>query len=63
MLTVMQELLTKHKQIVAQYLSTNFDLFFEKYNNILVKSESYVTKRQSIKLLGRSYLTGPTTQL
>jgi calcium binding protein 39 len=48
--------LTKHKQIVAQYLSTNFDLFFDKYNNILVKSESYVTKRQSIKLLGEILL-------
>jgi calcium binding protein 39 len=56
MLTIMQELLTRHKQIVAQYLSTNFDLFFDKYNNILVKSESYVTKRQSIKLLGEILL-------
>ena len=51
-----QELLTKHKQIVAQYLSTNFDLFFDKYNNVLVKSDSYVTKRQSIKLLGEILL-------
>jgi len=54
--TTFRELLTKHKQLVAQYLSTNFDLFFEKYNNILVKSESYVTKRQSIKLLGEILL-------
>src|ERR1700710_841312 len=53
---VFQELLTKHKQVVAQYLSTNFDLFFDKYNNVLVKSESYVTKRQSIKLLGEILL-------
>ncbi|OBT53688.1 hypothetical protein VE04_06907 [Pseudogymnoascus sp. 24MN13] len=54
--TTFRELLTKHKQIVAQYLSTNFDLFFDKYNNILVKSDSYVTKRQSIKLLGEILL-------
>ncbi|KIN01471.1 hypothetical protein OIDMADRAFT_104031 [Oidiodendron maius Zn] len=54
--TTFRELLTKHKQVVAQYLSTNFDLFFDKYNNILVKSESYVTKRQSIKLLGELLL-------
>jgi len=54
--TTFRELLTKHKQIVAQYLNTNFDLFFDKYNNILVKSESYVTKRQSIKLLGEILL-------
>lgn len=54
--TTFRELLTKHKQIVAQYLSTNFDLFFDKYNNVLVKSDSYVTKRQSIKLLGEILL-------
>ncbi len=35
---------------------TNFDLFFERYNNILIKSSSYVTKRQSIKLLGEILL-------
>lgn len=49
-------ILTKHKQLVSQYISTNFDMFFEKYNNVLVKSESYVTKRQSIKLLGEILL-------
>ena len=49
-------ILTKHKQLVSTYISTNFDLFFERYNNILVKSESYVTKRQSIKLLGEVLL-------
>ncbi|KAK5119475.1 hypothetical protein LTR85_007575 [Meristemomyces frigidus] len=49
-------ILTKHKQLVSQYINTNFDLFFEKYNNILIKSESYVTKRQSIKLLGEVLL-------
>jgi calcium binding protein 39 len=49
-------ILTKHKQLVSQYISTNFDLFFDKYNNILVKSDSYVTKRQSIKLLGEVLL-------
>ncbi|KAH8601356.1 conidiophore development protein-like protein hymA [Bisporella sp. PMI_857] len=54
--TTFRDLLTKHKQIVAQYLSTNFDRFFDQYNNVLVKSESYVTKRQSIKLLGEILL-------
>ncbi|KAM3069641.1 Hym1p [Clarireedia jacksonii] len=51
-----RELLTKHKQIVAQYLATNFDLFFDRYNTILIRSDSYVTKRQSIKLLGEILL-------
>ncbi|OAL01309.1 Mo25-domain-containing protein [Phaeosphaeriaceae sp. SRC1lsM3a] len=35
---------------------TNFDMFFSKYNTMLIQSESYVTKRQSIKLLGEILL-------
>ncbi|KAI9811775.1 MAG: hypothetical protein M1827_005320 [Pycnora praestabilis] len=54
--TTFRELLTKHKHLVSQYLSTNFDLFFSKYNTVLVQSSSYVTKRQSIKLLGEILL-------
>lgn len=42
--------------MVATYLQTNFGLFFSKYNRVLVQSESYVTKRQSIKLLGEILL-------
>lgn len=41
---------------MPQYLATNFDLFFSRYNSILVQSPSYVTKRQSIKLLGEILL-------
>lgn len=54
--TTFRELLTKHKELVPKYLSVNFELFFEKYNTILVQSNSYVTKRQSIKLLGEILL-------
>ncbi|OXV11547.1 hypothetical protein Egran_00693 [Elaphomyces granulatus] len=53
---VLQEILTRHKGLVAGYLATNFDLFFSRYNNVLVQSDSYVTKRQSIKLLGEILL-------
>ena len=49
-------ILTKHKQLISQYINTNFDMFFDKYNNILIKSDSYVTKRQSLKLLGEILL-------
>jgi len=49
-------LLTKHKQLVSQYLTTNFTLFFDKYNATLIQSDSYVTKRQSLKLLGELLL-------
>lgn len=54
--TTFREILTKHKALVAQYIATNFEIFFDKYNNILIKSNSYVTKRQSIKLLGEILL-------
>ncbi|QIW99826.1 hypothetical protein AMS68_005344 [Peltaster fructicola] len=49
-------ILTKHKPLVAQFINVNFDLFFDRYNNTLIRSESYVTKRQSIKLLGEVLL-------
>lgn len=48
--------MTKHKTLVAAFLQTNFETFFSKYNIILIQSESYVTKRQSIKLLGEILL-------
>jgi hypothetical protein len=51
-----QDVLTRHKSLVAHYLGVNFDLFFSMYNNILINSSSYVTKRQSIKLLGEILL-------
>jgi calcium binding protein 39 len=51
-----QDILTRHKTMVAQYLSANFDDFFSRYNTTLIQSESYVTKRQSIKLLGEILL-------
>ncbi|PGH01692.1 conidiophore development protein hymA [Helicocarpus griseus UAMH5409] len=54
--TTFREILTKHKGLVSQYLAANFEVFFSNYNNILVQSDSYVTKRQSIKLLGEILL-------
>lgn len=52
----MQEVITRHKNLVADFLAANYDLFFSQYNNTLVQSPSYVTKRQSIKLLGEILL-------
>ncbi|KAK1063748.1 Hym1p [Friedmanniomyces endolithicus] len=49
-------LLTKHKQLISQYITTNFTLFFTQYNATLIQSDSYVTKRQSLKLLGEILL-------
>ncbi|KAI9764456.1 MAG: hypothetical protein M1840_008479 [Geoglossum simile] len=50
-----RDILTKHKQLVSSYLTKNFTLFFGRYNS-LVLSNNYVTKRQSIKLLGEILL-------
>lgn len=55
--TTFRDILIKHKSLVSQYLATNYDLFFaQHYNPILLNSQSYVTKRQSIKLLGELLL-------
>ncbi|KAL2854927.1 conidiophore development protein hymA [Aspergillus pseudoustus] len=54
--TTFREILTRHKTLVTGYLATNFDYFFAQFNTFLVQSDSYVTKRQSIKLLGEILL-------
>ncbi|KAI9355111.1 Mo25-like protein [Zopfochytrium polystomum] len=50
-----KDLLTKHKGIVSVFLERNYDKFFEHYT-LLLNSENYVTKRQSLKLLGELLL-------
>ncbi len=51
----LKEVLTKHKQLVATFLETNYVEFFDHYGKLL-HSENYVTKRQSLKLLGELLL-------
>ncbi len=50
-----QELLTKHKMLAADFLENNFDKVFEHYGKLL-HSDNYVTRRQSLKLLGELLL-------
>ncbi|KAI5821170.1 Mo25-like protein [Pyronema omphalodes] len=50
-----RELLTKNKRLVAGFLAERHNEFFARYNTLLVSS-NYVTKRQSIKLLGEILL-------
>ncbi|KAM0752157.1 Mo25-like protein [Meredithblackwellia eburnea MCA 4105] len=50
-----KETLTRHKPMVAEYLEENYDRFFGSYA-LLVQSSNYVTKRQSLKLLGEILL-------
>jgi calcium binding protein 39 len=48
-------MLTKHKNQCAKFLEAQFDKVFGKYN-VLLQSRNYVTKRQSLKLLGELLL-------
>ncbi|KAI8915069.1 Mo25-like protein [Entophlyctis helioformis] len=50
-----KDLLSKHKPLVARFLEANYDQFFAKYTDLL-NSANYVTKRQSLKLLGELLL-------
>jgi len=50
-----KELLTKHKAAVAEFLEGAYDKFFGEYTRLL-NSANYVTKRQSLKLLGELLL-------
>jgi len=53
--STIKEILTKHKGIVAEFLEKNYDQFFECYFTLL-NSANYVTRRQSLKLLGELLL-------
>lgn len=46
---LVQELLTKHRPLVAKFLADNYERFFGAYQNLL-KSQNYVTRRQSVKV-------------
>ncbi|KAH7096256.1 mo25 protein [Auriculariales sp. MPI-PUGE-AT-0066] len=50
-----KETLTRHKPMVATYLENNYDRFFATYTTLIL-STNYVTKRQSLKLLGEILL-------
>ncbi|KAK9767908.1 Hym1p [Basidiobolus ranarum] len=50
-----KELLTRHKQLMAPFLESNYDTFFDNYSKLL-NSENYITQRQSLKLLSEILL-------
>jgi calcium binding protein 39 len=53
--TNLKDTLTRHKPMVAEYLDKNYDRFFTSFKT-LISSGNYVTKRQSLKLLGEILL-------
>lgn len=62
--------LTKHVEVAAAFMESQLDRFVDKYNKLL-SSQNYVTRRQSLKLLGemlferanynvlKAYIAGP----
>jgi len=50
-----KDLLTRHKGTVSAYLTENYNSFLEQYRSLL-ESSNYVTRRQSVKLLGELLL-------
>merc|ERR1719499_52693 len=50
-----KDLLTRHKMLSAEFLEANYDKNFDKYQKLL-RSDNYVTRRQSLKLLGELLL-------
>ncbi|CAM9456751.1 unnamed protein product [Chrysoparadoxa australica] len=51
----LRDLLTRNKLMASEFLMEKFDTVFTKYNSLL-SSENYVTRRQSLKLLGELLL-------
>ncbi|CAM9226522.1 unnamed protein product, partial [Heterosigma akashiwo] len=52
----LRDLLTRHKDVAAAFLTAHYAEVFGLYNDRLLTSENYVTRRQSLKLLGELLL-------
>nr|CAB3227332.1 calcium-binding protein 39 [Phallusia mammillata] len=50
-----KDLLTRHKMLRTEFLTDHYDRVFESYTELL-NSDNYVTRRQSLKLLGELLL-------
>eukprot|EP01026_Neomeris_dumetosa_P081698 TRINITY_DN92250_c0_g1_i1.p1 TRINITY_DN92250_c0_g1~~TRINITY_DN92250_c0_g1_i1.p1 ORF type:complete len:348 (-),score=54.71 TRINITY_DN92250_c0_g1_i1:522-1565(-) len=55
-------LLSTHKQLVARYLCDNFQDFFSRYTTLL-SSDNFVTRVQSLKLLGELMMARENVQV
>lgn len=51
----LKDLFTRHKVVVSQYLTEHYSEFLAHYETLL-ESDNYVTRRQSVKLLGELLL-------
>ncbi|CAL4930904.1 unnamed protein product [Urochloa decumbens] len=59
---LLQDLLTKHETVVAEFLASHYDQFFELYSRLL-SSTNYVTRRQAMKFLSEFLLEAPNSQI
>ena len=57
-----RDLLTRHKGAVAAFLADRYQEFFDALHRLL-QSANYVTRRQSLKLLGELLLDGVNVRL
>ncbi|KAJ9700183.1 hypothetical protein PVL29_005823 [Vitis rotundifolia] len=57
-----KDLLTKHGNAVAVFLTAHYDEFFDQYEKLLT-SPNYVTRRQSLKLLSEFLLEPPNSHV
>ncbi|KAK7245754.1 hypothetical protein RIF29_40603 [Crotalaria pallida] len=57
-----KDLLTKHEDVVSEFLNAHYDEFFDLYEKLLM-SPNYVTRRQSLKLLSEFLLESPNSQI
>ena len=51
-----REALMRHKELTVDFLQANYERFFKTYNSELLQKGNYVTRRQSLKLLGEILL-------
>ncbi|CAL4930905.1 unnamed protein product [Urochloa decumbens] len=61
-LNTFKDLLTKHETVVAEFLASHYDQFFELYSRLL-SSTNYVTRRQAMKFLSEFLLEAPNSQI
>ncbi|KAK3127884.1 hypothetical protein QOZ80_7AG0579700 [Eleusine coracana subsp. coracana] len=61
-LNTFKDLLTKHEDAVAEFLSSHYEQFFGLYTR-LFSSTNYVTRRQSVKFLSEFLLEAPNAQI
>ncbi|KAJ0530757.1 putative armadillo-like helical protein [Helianthus annuus] len=57
-----RELLTRHKSTVAEFLTKNYDWFFQEYKSLL-ESPNYISRRNAVKLLGTMLLDRSNTSV